>query len=61
MSFLPVSLFIIGIGCEDFSMMEKLADDILINSGKREAARQIVNFVKLTNNMPQKSKQAKKD
>ena len=56
MSFLPVSLFIIGIGNEDFSMMEKLADDILINSGKREAARQIVNFVKLTNNLPQKSK-----
>ena len=46
-SFLPLSVVIIGIGCANFSQMERLDADInpLINSKGEEACRDLVQFV----------------
>jgi hypothetical protein len=46
-SFLPISIIIVGIGDNDFSLLEKLDSDkkTLKDSSGRKAARDIVQFV----------------
>jgi hypothetical protein len=47
---LPMSIIIVGVGSEDFASMEALdSDKGLLRSGKRVAARDIVQFVELRN------------
>jgi len=47
LSYLPVSIIIVGIGDEDFSSMEELDADshVLLDKYGRAAARDIIQFV----------------
>jgi hypothetical protein len=53
LSYMPVSIVVVGLGKEDFTKMNELNSEIIVDAEGRRSARSCVSFVKFSSEVLQ--------